>query len=641
NLLATRHNPAHRNSTSSDAAASDDLNSSSSNEDLSAVYNVMSQPDKKSGKARRNRQQRRRKHHDEQTGDQLQPIPMDVDEDSKENRRPAQHQPQQQQQQSAKTTSVNLRKQCTKAAALKAVNQHNNSNAGNSVNSSSNIAMPNSSAHALTNSPSNSSVCSALSLASSTYSLSSSSSSSMSSSTSSASSSPTNSANCSPTASPTASKRNTESFRKIARALAPPLRQHTKLNMSEAELVQQLRRYIIDPNLLRVYGYPVESAIHEGCIEIYKCLPRPSGVHTHHLSTKTDIVNTTDGLQLRISNTSSSYTTSFNTTSSSVEAQWTLGSDNSADSGQGSGDSSPPSMDSDSSEAGEDEPATTTACFTPDGSYQIFSQYDQSLEKQCVRCMRTFHVTESGEYLSYESCTFHWGKLYNLYTGSKGYTTQYTCCTGTKETEGCSRNPLHVWTGAVVGINGPYTDFVHTRPRCDDKSDTPKVYALDCEMSFTGRGLEVTKVTVVGYDGQLIYEHFVRPEAEIVDYNTRFSGITEKDLCTHSNKDVKMLAEVQRDLLQLIDADTILIGHGLDNDLRVLRIVHKTIIDTSIAFPHSSGFPYRRALKNLTKACLNRDIQCGDAGHSSFEDSRACLELMLWKVRKEMRPTTY
>ncbi|XP_036319192.1 homeobox protein 5-like isoform X3 [Rhagoletis pomonella] len=641
NLLATRHNPAHRNSTSSDAAASDDLNSSSSNEDLSAVYNVMSQPDKKSGKARRNRQQRRRKHHDEQTGDQLQPIPMDVDEDSKENRRPAQHQPQQQQQQSAKTTSVNLRKQCTKAAALKAVNQHNNNNAGNSVNSSSNIAMPNSSAHALTNSPSNTSVCSALSLASSTYSLSSSSSSSLSSSTSSASSSPTNSANCSPTASPTASKRNTESFRKIARALAPPLRQHTKLNMSETELVQHLRRYIIDPNLLRVYGYPVESAIHEGCIEIYKCLPRPSGVHTHHLSTKTDIVNTTDGLQLRISNTSSSYTASFNTTSSSVEAQWTLGSDNSADSGQGSGDSSPPSMDSDSSEAGEDEPATTTACFTPDGSYQIFSQYDQSLEKQCVRCMRTFHVTESGEYLSYESCTFHWGKLYNLYTGSKGYTTQYTCCTGTKETEGCSRNPLHVWTGAVVGINGPYTDFVHTHPRCDDKSDTPKVYALDCEMSFTGRGLEVTKVTVVGYDGQLIYEHFVRPEAEIVDYNTRFSGITEKDLCTHSNKDVKTLAEVQRDLLQLIDADTILIGHGLDNDLRVLRIVHKTIIDTSIAFPHSSGFPYRRALKNLTKACLNRDIQCGDAGHSSFEDSRACLELMLWKVRKEMRPTTY
>ncbi|XP_018786532.1 PREDICTED: probable WRKY transcription factor protein 1 [Bactrocera latifrons] len=632
NLLATRHNPAHRNSTSSDAAASDDLNSSSSNEDLSAVYAVMSQPDKKTGnKARRNRQQRRRKRLDEQSADQLQAIPMDVDEDSKENRRPAQQQPQQQQQQqqqqqTAKATSVNLRKQCTKAAALKAVNKHNSGN-----NSNSNNAKSNSGTHALVNSASNSSVCSALSSASSTYSLSSSAS-----STSSAASSPTNSANCSPTASPTASKRNAENFRKIARALAPPLRQHTKLNMSEHELVQHLRRYIIDPNLLRVYGYPVESAIHEGCIEIYKCLPRPSGVHTHHSTTKTDVVNTVDGLQVHYASTSSSSSTTTNT---GFKAQWTLVGDNSTDSGQGSGDSSPPSMDSDSSEAGEDEPATTTACFTPDGSYQIFSQYDQSLEKQCVRCMRTFHVTETGEYLSYESCTFHWGKLYNLYTGSKGYTTQYTCCAGTKDTEGCSRNPLHVWTGAVVGINGPYTDFVHTRARCDDKPT--KVYALDCEMSFTGRGLEVTKVTVVGHDGQLVYEHFVRPEVEIVDYNTRFSGITEKDLCAHSNKNVKTLAEVQRDLLQLIDAETILIGHGLDNDLRVLRIVHKTIIDTSIAFPHSSGFPYRRALKNLTKACLNRDIQCSDAGHSSFEDSRACLELMLWKVRKEMRPTAY
>ena len=59
------------------------------------------------------------------------------------------------------------------------------------------------------------------------------------------------------------------------------------------------------------------------------------------------------------------------------------------------------------------------------------------------------------------------------------------------------------------------------------------------------------------------------------------------------------LAAIQRALGQLIGADTILIGHALDNDLRALRLVHQRVVDTAALFPHSRGPPYRRALRDL------------------------------------------
>ena len=74
------------------------------------------------------------------------------------------------------------------------------------------------------------------------------------------------------------------------------------------------------------------------------------------------------------------------------------------------------------------------------------------------------------------------------------------------------------------------------------------VYGIDCEMCYTIAGLELTKVcfkknpnyffcfsqcaqvTVVGVDGRPVYESLVLPDSQVADYNTRFSGITQKDL---------------------------------------------------------------------------------------------------------------
>ncbi|KAL9873629.1 RNA exonuclease prage isoform 2-T9 [Glossina fuscipes fuscipes] len=639
NIMPSSHHYKNRNNTPTDSTSCVYLNSSSSNEDLSTTYSGCSKNSKKSRKARKKRQQKRKKQQQQQRQHQQNenqhqqqqqhpPQPQsrqqnvnvssaDVEGESKEGLKPIKQFKTNCLVTTTTTTGTNLRKQCTKTAALKAVFNGAKSilNQKETLVNATNLAP----------STSQSSVCSTLSAASSTSSIPSSVSSSV-------VSTPQHSVHSSPTASPTVTKRNTENLKKVARALTQhtlaPSKQFLKLNMNEQELIHELRRYIIDPSLLRVYGFPVESVHHEGCIEIYKCLPKHMAEeavtkdnqrhHRHFYGRKKpNVINAHDGL------------VHTNT------QQWSLSAP--ADSGRGSGDSSPRSSDSESSEIAEDDTMEPIMAFyTPDGVFQIFSEYVNTVEKQCVRCQKMFQVTDKGVYLTQDTCTYHWGKPSHVYNGIS-YLSIYSCCQGEESTEGCSQHPLHVWNGTVVGINGPYDNYLHTKPKVKNSNQSAKVFAMDCEMSYTGLGLEVTKVTVVGYDGTLVYEHFVQPQAEIVDYNTRFSGITAKDLNPHSNNEVKSFAQVQQDLLDLIDADTILIGHGLDNDLRVLRIVHKTIVDTSLVYGHSTGYPYRRSLKNLTKSFLKRDIQCSAEGHSSYEDSRACLELMLWKVRKDLR----
>ncbi|XP_074040750.1 putative exonuclease GOR [Leptinotarsa decemlineata] len=205
----------------------------------------------------------------------------------------------------------------------------------------------------------------------------------------------------------------------------------------------------------------------------------------------------------------------------------------------------------------------------------------------------------------------------------------HECCRRPPGSIGCTESRLHVWKGTTE----TYDDYVFTTPSRNPRLyGTYGVYALDCEMCYTVKGLEVTRVTIVDSNGRCVYESFVKPLHEIVDYNTLFSGITAEDIIRGPTNS---LAEVQRDLMSFISADTILIGHGLENDLRALKIVHYKIVDTAFTFPHYRGLPFRRSLKDLISEILRDDIQCSSKGHDSREDATACMRLMLWRVRIE------
>uniref|UniRef100_A0A2K6BBL5 RNA exonuclease 1 homolog n=1 Tax=Macaca nemestrina TaxID=9545 RepID=A0A2K6BBL5_MACNE len=251
-----------------------------------------------------------------------------------------------------------------------------------------------------------------------------------------------------------------------------------------------------------------------------------------------------------------------------------------------------------------------------------------SSRRVCCRCGTEYLVSSSGRCVRDEECYYHWGRLRrNRVAG--GWETQYMCCSAAAGSVGCQVAKQHVQDGRKERLEGFVKTFEKELP-----GDThPGIYALDCEMSYTTYGLELTRVTVVDTDVHVVYDTFVKPDNEIVDYNTRFSGVTEADLADTS----VTLRDVQAVLLSMFSADTILIGHSLESDLLALKLIHSTVVDTSVLFPHRLGLPYKRSLRNLMADYLRQIIQDNVDGHSSSEDAGACMHLVIWKVREDAK----
>lgn len=112
-------------------------------------------------------------------------------------------------------------------------------------------------------------------------------------------------------------------------------------------------------------------------------------------------------------------------------------------------------------------------------------------------------------------------------------------------------------------------------------------------------------MTVVNVKQHTIYETLVKPANPILDYNSKFSGIKESDL----KRVTTTISEVQTRLQSLFNEKTILIGHSLESDLKALKLIHNTVIDTAQVFPHKRGLPFKRALRTLTAEFLKKIIQ--------------------------------
>jgi hypothetical protein len=98
--------------------------------------------------------------------------------------------------------------------------------------------------------------------------------------------------------------------------------------------------------------------------------------------------------------------------------------------------------------------------------------------------------------------------------------------------------------------------------------------------------------------------------------------------------------QVARDLLfSHLSPEVPLIGHGLENDLNAIRVIHPTIIDTVLLYPHKAGLPFRNSLKALMALHLNRQIQVvidgKMEGHDSKEDANAAGDLVRYKLKQE------
>ncbi|KAJ4490944.1 ribonuclease H [Lentinula aciculospora] len=203
-------------------------------------------------------------------------------------------------------------------------------------------------------------------------------------------------------------------------------------------------------------------------------------------------------------------------------------------------------------------------------------------------------------------------------------------------------------------------DWVETpqEPKLDGEQGKPmprrKVFGIDCEMCTTEDGKELTRVCMIDYDTQLVvYDQLVKPKKPVIDYLTRWSGITAEALATATTT----FAEAQAHILKLLNPVSphtpkpnpfstkptpsfstpqltpILLGHSLESDLKALKIAHSFCVDTALIYSHPRGRPFKPGLAWLTKKWCGREIQArGEGGHDPEEDARATMELVRKKV---------
>ncbi|RKF71332.1 RNA exonuclease 3 [Golovinomyces cichoracearum] len=289
----------------------------------------------------------------------------------------------------------------------------------------------------------------------------------------------------------------------------------------------------------------------------------------------------------------------------------------------------------------------------------------------CDRCKNRFEVfpgrrEADGALTSGGTCTYHYGKSYFSDPPAGIIRTKrekkYRCCgQSVGDSPGCTTASCHVFKVSEVKRLASILNF-QTTPENSIQEKNIRPVCIDGEMGYTVHGLELIRLTATSWtDGKDLFDILVRPLGPILDLNSRYSGVYPEDMAsalpwgsdTKINKDknnsklpiVSSPAAARSLLFSYLSPKTPLIGHGLENDLNAVRIIHPTVIDTALLFPHKLGLPYRNSLKALAFKYLKRVIQKEEKsgsnsenkdirlGHDSREDAIAAGDLVKYAIK--------
>ncbi|KAG4428627.1 hypothetical protein IFR05_015891 [Cadophora sp. M221] len=288
----------------------------------------------------------------------------------------------------------------------------------------------------------------------------------------------------------------------------------------------------------------------------------------------------------------------------------------------------------------------------------------------CDRCSNRFEVfpgrrEEDGALTSGGKCTYHYGRFYWPDRPSADPKARrekkYRCCDeSVADSSGCTESENHVFKITEVKTLAAVLNFEKT-PENPEKV-TQKPVCIDGEMGYTVYGLELIRLTATSWPtGAPLFDVLVRPMGPILDLNSRYSGVWPKDMAaalpwSASVPDEPSIStSPSKPKLRIVDSPsaarallfshlsptTPLIGHGLENDLNAIRMIHPVIIDTALLYPHKFGLPRRNGLKALMATHLNRHIQVvvdgKMEGHDSKEDANAAGELVRLALANEWK----
>lgn len=171
-----------------------------------------------------------------------------------------------------------------------------------------------------------------------------------------------------------------------------------------------------------------------------------------------------------------------------------------------------------------------------------------------------------------------------------------------------------------------------------------KAVVIDCEMVRVDTGRELAFLSAVDLlTGEVLIDNYVKPINKVTGWDSRYSGVTRQamDQAVARGTAIFGWAAARSRLYEFVCAETVLIGHSLQNDLNVLGIIHDLIVDSSIltaeaVFPRllpEESLIRIWGLKELTKLHLDYDIQVGRWGHRALEDAYATREMVIWCIR--------
>lgn len=182
---------------------------------------------------------------------------------------------------------------------------------------------------------------------------------------------------------------------------------------------------------------------------------------------------------------------------------------------------------------------------------------------------------------------------------------------------------------------------IYIRPNTKKVHDAPMkrrdmYFAVDCEMVGVGpNGTEsaLARVSIVNFANEIVLDTYVKVDQPVTDYRTFVSGIRPE----HIESDSAMPIVRVQILVSKILNGKILIGHGLENDLKVMGIQHpmSDIRDTATYTPfmrkiekeNDETIHCPRRLKELVMEKLGKQIQVEGKPHSPVEDAIAAMDL--------------
>ena len=157
------------------------------------------------------------------------------------------------------------------------------------------------------------------------------------------------------------------------------------------------------------------------------------------------------------------------------------------------------------------------------------------------------------------------------------------------------------------------------------ESSSRLIVAVDCEMVSVANKSALAKCTIIDFEDRVLFDDYVRPEQQIRDYRTKWSGIRP-----HHMKIALPHREAVRKIKTILEG-CVVIGHDLGHDFAAIGMTHPrgNTRDTAKFPPLRELAGLKRnwspSLRNLALCLLGRQIQCGS--HCSLEDARAALDI--------------